>query len=199
MMAMAQVFAWASRPLRDSPVMTRFQAPPCTPFVKRPKGAEHQRMTIWILTLYSCFIICTKYNFLCQDRHPSCALQAYSGSQNNCFVWMQAGLPPTHSLPQTRGGGQARSLYATPPPPPRGLRYSGVGAMTPMAPKGFVHASLSSNHPCFERQISKMRHYINVVCCEVKIMHSELFPGSRGTFQRPLSRSPSIFSFNPQL
>ena len=42
----------------------------------------------------------------------------------------------------------------------------------------FVHASLSSNHPCFECQISKTRRYTNVVCCEVKILHSELFHGS---------------------
>ena len=27
-------------------------------------------------------------------------------------------------------------------------------------------------------QISKTRHNTNVVCCEVKILHSELFPGS---------------------
>ena len=32
--------------------------------------------------------------------------------------------------------------------------------------------------PCFERQIRKMRHYTNVVGCSVKILHSELFPGS---------------------
>ena len=42
----------------------------------------------------------------------------------------------------------------------------------------FVHASLSSNHPCFERQISKTGCYTNVVCCKVTILHSELFPGS---------------------
>ena len=34
------------------------------------------------------------------------------------------------------------------------------------------------NHPCFRRQISKTRHYINAVCCAVKIPRSELFPGS---------------------
>ena len=39
-------------------------------------------------------------------------------------------------------------------------------------------ASLSLIHPCFERQISKMRRCTNVVCCEVKILHLELFPGS---------------------
>ena len=32
--------------------------------------------------------------------------------------------------------------------------------------------------PCFERQICKTRHYPNVVGCSVKILHSELFPGS---------------------
>ena len=32
--------------------------------------------------------------------------------------------------------------------------------------------------PCFERQIRKMRCYTNVVGCSVKILHSELFPGS---------------------
>ena len=32
--------------------------------------------------------------------------------------------------------------------------------------------------PCFERQIRKTRHYTNVVGCSVKILHSELFPGS---------------------
>ena len=32
--------------------------------------------------------------------------------------------------------------------------------------------------PCFERQIRKMRRYTNVVGCSVKILHSELFPGS---------------------
>ena len=31
---------------------------------------------------------------------------------------------------------------------------------------------------CFDRQIRKMRHYTNVVGCSVKILHSELFPGS---------------------
>ena len=31
---------------------------------------------------------------------------------------------------------------------------------------------------CFERQIRKTRHYTNVVGCSVKILHSELFPGS---------------------
>ena len=45
-------------------------------------------------------------------------------------------------------------------------------------PSFFVHASLSSNHPCFERQMSKTRRYTNVVCCGVKIPHLELFPGS---------------------
>ena len=64
------------------------------------------------------------------------------------------------------------------PTPPQILRDSGVGAMAPTAPKFFVHASLSSNHPCFERQIGKTRRYTNVVCHEVKILYSELFPGS---------------------
>ena len=32
--------------------------------------------------------------------------------------------------------------------------------------------------PCFERQIRKTRHYTNVVGWSVKILHSELFPGS---------------------
>ena len=33
-------------------------------------------------------------------------------------------------------------------------------------------------HSCFERQILKMRRYTNVIGCSVKIVHSELFPGS---------------------
>ena len=32
--------------------------------------------------------------------------------------------------------------------------------------------------PCFELQIRNTRHYANVVGCLVKILHSELFPGS---------------------
>ena len=32
--------------------------------------------------------------------------------------------------------------------------------------------------PCFECQIRTMRHYTNVIGCSVKILHSELFPGS---------------------
>ena len=32
--------------------------------------------------------------------------------------------------------------------------------------------------PCFEHQIRKTRHYTNVVGCSVKILYSELFPGS---------------------
>ena len=35
-----------------------------------------------------------------------------------------------------------------------------------------------SKRPCFERQIRKMRRYTNVAGCSVKILHSELFPGS---------------------
>ena len=35
-----------------------------------------------------------------------------------------------------------------------------------------------SKRPCFERQICKMRRYTNVVRYSVKILHSELFPGS---------------------
>ena len=133
---------------------------------------------------------------------------------------------------QSRRGSPARSLYATPPSPPlppRVLTDSGVGPWRHGAEVFYVHASLSSNRPCFERQISKTRHYTNVVCFEAKILHSEPFPSSgavpklsganrgggvsfkahparllvlllrRGTFQGPLSRSPSIFSFNPQL
>ena len=42
----------------------------------------------------------------------------------------------------------------------------------------FVHGSLQSNHPRFERHISKTRRYTNVVCCEAKILHLELFSGS---------------------
>ena len=76
-------------------------------------------------------------------------------------------------LASAPGGGG--SLYAT-PPPPGVLRNSGVGAMAPTATKFLVHASLSSNHPCFERQISKTRRYTNVVCCEVKIPHSACDP-----------------------
>ena len=32
--------------------------------------------------------------------------------------------------------------------------------------------------PCFEHQVRKTRRYTNVVGCSVKILHSELFPGS---------------------
>ena len=32
--------------------------------------------------------------------------------------------------------------------------------------------------PCFERQIRTMRRNTNIVGCPVKILHSELFPGS---------------------
>ena len=32
--------------------------------------------------------------------------------------------------------------------------------------------------PCFERQIRKTGHCTNVIGCSVKILHSELFPGS---------------------
>ena len=35
-----------------------------------------------------------------------------------------------------------------------------------------------SKRPCFERHICKTRRYTNVVCCSVKILHSELFPSS---------------------
>ena len=42
---------------------------------------------------------------------------------------------------------------------------------------GFPFASVSSNHPCFRRHISKTRRYTNVVCCKVKILHAQLFPG----------------------
>ena len=35
-----------------------------------------------------------------------------------------------------------------------------------------------SKRPCFEHQICKTRRYTNVVGCSVKILHSELFPGS---------------------
>ena len=40
----------------------------------------------------------------------------------------------------------------------------------------FVHAPLSSNLPCFERQISKTRRYTNVVCCELETLHLEPLP-----------------------
>ena len=53
------------------------------------------------------------------------------------------------------GGDRARSLYAT-PTPPRVLRDSGLGGKAPTAPNFPLHASFSSNHPCFERQISKL-------------------------------------------
>ena len=80
------------------------------------------------------------------------------------------------------GGGGGRSLYAT-PPPPQVLRDRRLGT----ARDFFVHASLSSNHACFERQISKTRCYTNVVDCEVKIVHSKLFPGSSAVLK--LSRA----------
>ena len=38
--------------------------------------------------------------------------------------------------------------------------------------------------PCFERQICKMRHYTSVVGCSLKILHSELFPGSSAVIVR---------------
>ena len=47
-----------------------------------------------------------------------------------------------------------------------------------VATRGFPFASFSSSHPCFERHTCKTGRHTTVVGCEVKILHSELFPGS---------------------
>ena len=110
----------------------------------------------------------------------------------------------------TRGGGgggsRARSLYATPSPPPRVLRDSGLGiaptappiffCMAPTAPPFFYVCFLFikpsmllsaryrktrryTNVVCCEvlsAEMSKTGRYTNVVCCELKILHSEQTP-----------------------
>ena len=86
------------------------------------------------------------------------------------------------------GGGGGPGLRH-PPVPPRVLRDSGVGAMAPTA-----HASLSSNHPCFERRISKLRRSTNVVCCKVKDHHNHCghtYPSAAPASQQPPAASPN--------
>ena len=46
-----------------------------------------------------------------------------------------------------------------------------------------MHASLSSNHACFMRQLNQKRHHTNVVGCEVKTLHSELLPSSNAVMK----------------
>ena len=91
--------------------------------------------------------------------------QPYSRNFNSCT---------TKVCPNHGGGGRPGPCMQHPPAPrpPWVLRDSGVAVMAPTAPKFFVHASLSSNHPCFERQISKTRRSTNVVCCKVKDHHN---------------------------
>ena len=87
---------------------------------------------------------------------------------------------------EDHGGTSPQIGYVTSPPP----------APTPLPPNFFCipfahvahipdhaldrgwEASLSSNHACLERQISKTRRFTNVVCCKMKIVRLELFPGS---------------------
>ena len=65
---------------------------------------------------------------------------------------------PSQPPANPRGGRLGPVLVCDPrqtPPPPRVLRDSGLGGMAPTAPNFFVHASLSSNHPCFERRLAR--------------------------------------------
>ena len=80
------------------------------------------------------------------------------------------------------GGGAAgpSPCMQSPPasPPPGVVEVVGLGVSLQWRSIFFMHASLSSNDPCFERQICKTGRYTKVICCEVKILHSELFPSS---------------------
>ena len=80
---------------------------------------------------------------------PIYAHRTWTSFTVGCLFLTRSGLPtdpfrPTDPVPfrptapETRGVGRARSLYATPlspPPPPRVLKDSGVGAIAPTAPK----------------------------------------------------------------
>ena len=73
---------------------------------------------------------------------------------------------PSHSASPGRGG-RARSLYAIT------RRVGGHGAKgAPFFWCMLLHQTISA----FEHHINKKGHYTNVVCCEMKILHSEQHP-----------------------
>ena len=83
-----------------------------------------------------------------------------------------------------RGGGRARSLYATPPPsppppPPPGFERWWAGDMAPTAPPFFPPGANSAPFSSVSARFRKTRRYTNVVCCP-DMLTANVSPRTRG-------------------
>ena len=96
---------------------------------------------------------------------------------NESFSWIPA------NFPQTRGGGRARSLYATPPspppPPPPGFERWWAGDMAPTAPPFFPPGANGAPFSSVSARFRKTRRYTNVVCCP-DMLTANVSPRTRG-------------------
>ena len=92
--------------------------------------------------------------------------------------------PPVTAL-QPRGGGRARSLYATPPspppppPPPPGFERWWAGDMAPTAPPFFPPGADGAPFSSVSARFRKTRRYTNVVCCP-DMLTANVSPRTRG-------------------